>query len=40
MKEKIEKIKQLALEEIKNANDEKILNDVRVKYLGKMESLL
>lgn len=39
MKEQIENIKQLALEEINNANDEKVLNDVRVKYLGKKGEL-
>lgn len=39
MKEKIEKIRQSALEEIKNANDEKALNDARVKYLGKKGEL-
>lgn len=39
MKEKIEKIRQSALEEIKNANDEKVLNDARVKYLGKKGEL-
>ena len=30
MKEQIEKIRQSALEEIKNTNDEKVLNDARV----------
>lgn len=39
MKEQIEKIRQSALEEIKNANDEKVLNDARVKYLGKKGEL-
>ena len=39
MKEQIEKIRQTALEEIKNANDEKVLNDARVKYLGKKGEL-
>lgn len=39
MKEQIEKIRQSALEEIKNANDEKVLNDARVKYLGKKSEL-
>ncbi len=39
MKEQIENIKKSALEEIKNANDEKVLNDVRVKYLGKKGEL-
>ena len=31
MKEQIENIKKSALEEIKNANDEKVLNEARVK---------
>lgn len=39
MKEQIEKIRQSALEEIKNANDEKVLNEARVKYLGKKGEL-
>lgn len=39
MKEQIENIKKSALEEIKNANDEKVLNDVKVKYLGKKGEL-
>ena len=39
MKEQVEKIRQSALEEIKNANDEKVLNDARVKYLGKKGEL-
>lgn len=39
MKEQIESIRQSALEEMKNANDEKTLNDVRVKYLGKKGEL-
>lgn len=39
MKEQIENIRQSALEEIKNANDEKVLNDARVKYLGKKGEL-
>ena len=39
MKEQIEKIRQSELEEIKNANDEKVLNDARVKYLGKKGEL-
>lgn len=39
MKEQIEKIRQTALEEIKNANDKKVLNDARVKYLGKKGEL-
>lgn len=39
MKEQIENIRQSALEEIKNANDEKVLNDSRVKYLGKKGEL-
>ena len=39
MKEQIEMIRQSALEEIKNANDEKVLNDARVKYLGKKGEL-
>ena len=39
MKEKIELIRKEALEEIKNASDLKILNDLRVKYLGKKGEL-
>lgn len=39
MKEQIQKVKQSALEKINNANDEKSLNDVRVKYLGKKGEL-
>ena len=39
MKEQIEKIRQSALEEIKNANDEKVLNEARVKYLEKKGEL-
>ena len=39
MKEQIENIRQSALEEIKNANDEKVLNEARVKYLGKKGEL-
>lgn len=39
MQEQIEQIKQKALEEIINANNEKELNEVRVKYLGKKGEL-
>ena len=39
MQEQIVKIKENALEEIKKAQDAKILNEVRVKYLGKKGEL-
>ena len=39
MKEQIEKIKEESLKEINNCNDEKKLNDIKVKYLGKKGEL-
>ena len=39
MKEELEKIKQIFLEEIKNSNDINSLEEVRVKYLGKKGQL-
>lgn len=39
MKEQIESIKKIALEEILNAENASILNDIRVKYLGKKGEL-
>ena len=39
MKEQIEKIKENSLREVENCNDEKVLNDIRVKYLGKKGEL-
>ena len=40
MKEQITKIKENALEEIKNVQESKTLNDVKVKYLGKKGELI
>jgi len=39
MKEQIEQIKNTSIEEVKNANDLKCLNDLKVKYLGKKGEL-
>ena len=39
MKEQIEKIKENSLKEIKACKDEKALNELRVKYLGKKGEL-
>ncbi len=39
MKEQIEKIKENSLNEINNCKEEKILNELRVKYLGKKGEL-
>lgn len=39
MKEEIEQIRQNAMKEIENVQDEKELNDIRVKYLGKKGEL-
>lgn len=39
MKEQIEKIKENAINEIQNVQDEKELNEIRVKYLGKKGEL-
>ena len=39
MKEQIEQIKKNAMEEMQNVKDEKELNDIRVKYLGKKGEL-
>ena len=39
MKEQIEKIKECSLKEINNCNDDKTLNELRVKYLGKKGEL-
>ena len=39
MKEQIEKIKKNSLQEINNCKEEKILNDLKVKYLGKKGEL-
>ena len=39
MKEKIERIKKTSLQEISNCKDEKILNELRIKYLGKKGEL-
>ena len=39
MKEKIEEIKNLAKESIKTAEDLKVLDEIRVKYLGKKGEL-
>ena len=39
MKEQIEQIRQNAMKEMENVQDEKELNDIRVKYLGKKGEL-
>ena len=39
MKEQIEKIKKNSLQEISNCQEEKLLNELRVKYLGKKGEL-
>ena len=39
MKEQVEKIKENSLQEINNCKDEKSLNELRVKYLGKKGEL-
>ena len=39
MKEKIAKIKESSLQEINNCNEQKQLNELRVKYLGKKGEL-
>ena len=39
MKEEISKIKEKALEEILNTQELKLLNDVKIKYLGKKGEL-
>ena len=39
MKEEISKIKENSIEEIKQSNDLKLLNDLKVKYLGKKGEL-
>ncbi len=39
MKEQIEKIKKNSLQEINNCKEEKLLNDLKVKYLGKKGEL-
>lgn len=39
MKEEIAKIKENSIKEIKQCNDEKELNELRVKYLGKKGEL-
>ena len=39
MREQIEKIKKNSLQEISNCENEKSLNEIRVKYLGKKGEL-
>ena len=39
MKEKLEKIKESALEELESCNDKKVLGEIKVKYLGKQGEL-